>query len=406
LNLRRHRLCCALGLLATAGHFSIDTGLAQNIVARTAATLSANPEKLTEKEVSEFIFQSPDLRSTLQRAEARRVADKLEAHVIQFLDGAPWMPFHHTLGISGYEVYFDHPDEMFHSLAIALPFLSRPVAERVKTFLTAQLKQSPPFALDGFDHRTGAARESYDVPAALRVSGRGQARHAFGVYAFWAWCHHTGDADTAKKHWDALKTRMKPLLETDYAFDINRTNDTKCESEKLNGDLAGVMAMARLARMNADPATEKQAIARSVALMELRVNLERVNAHVIERSKTATKSLHNFKLARYCALVPEVGEALHKLSGGCAAARLKSLREERNGWHLAFGDRFIGGENYTNPLNFPRSLFAGAVFLEQLPAGQIVTFIDVPWGKGDFYFIEKCALALWADAGRPWATLP
>jgi hypothetical protein len=386
-------------------HFSIDTAPAQNIVDHSAFTLSANPEKLTEKEVSEFIFSCVDLHSTLQNPEARRVAGKLEAHVTQFLDGAPWMPFHHTLGISGYEVYFDHPDELFYSMALALPFLSRPVAERTRRFLAAQLEQSPPYAEDGFDHRAGAPRESYAVPAALRVTGRGQAGHAFGVYAFWAWCHQAGEAAAARAHWDAVKARMRPLLETSYAFDIARTNYSKGEAEKLNGDLAGLIGLARLARMNRDAATEKQASAGAAALMELRVNLERVNSHVIERSNTATKNLHNFKLARYCALVPETGDALRKLTGGCGAARLKSLREERNGWHLAFGDRLIGGENYTNPLNFPRSLLAGAVFVEQLPADQILTFIDVPWGKGDFYFMEKCAFALWAEAGRPWKKL-
>src|SRR5262249_13602222 len=137
-----------------------------------------------------------------------------------------------------------------------------------------------------------------------------------------------------------------------------------------------VLATARLARMNGDAATERLAVVRCVELMELRANLERVNPHVIEKSGTATKGLHNFKLARYCALVPEVGDALRKLSSGCGAARLKSLHEERNGWYLAFGDRLIGGENYTNPLNLPRALFSGAVFVEQLPADQILSFID------------------------------
>ena len=94
--------------------------------------------------------------------------------------------------------------------------------------------------------------------------------------------------------------------------------------------------------------------------------------------------------------------ALARLDGGCGARNLKVFRQERNGWFLAFGDRLIGGENYTNPAHFPRSLFAGAVFLEQLPTEQLCAFIDVPWCQGDFYFIEKCVYALWAGAGRPW----
>jgi hypothetical protein len=78
-----------------------------------------------------------------------------------------------------------------------------------------------------------------------------------------------------------------------------------------------------------------------------------------------------------------------------AAARLQAFRGERNGWFMAFGDRLVGGENYTNPAHFSRALFAGAALIEQLPPDQLAGFIDVPWCKGDFYFIEKCALALW-----------
>jgi hypothetical protein len=104
--------------------------------------------------------------------------------------------------------------------------------------------------------------------------------------------------------------------------------------------------------------------------------------------------------------VPEVGAALSKWSAGCGPTRLKRFREERNGWYLAFGERMVGGENYSNPLHFSRSLFAGAAFVEQLDADQLLAFVDVPWCQGDFYFMEKCASALWACAGRPWTNLP
>jgi hypothetical protein len=139
--------------------------------------------------------------------------------------------------------------------------------------------------------------------------------------------------------------------------------------------------------------------------MELRVNLERVNPHLLEKSNLASKGLHNARLARYCDLVPEVGAAVAKLSADCGSRNLKTFREERNGWFLALGDRLIGGENYTNPAHFPRSVFVGATFVEQIPSEQLLAFIDVPWCQGDFYFIEKCVFALWASEGRQWIDL-
>jgi hypothetical protein len=357
-------------------------------------------------EVSEFFVGAARPGRGPISPAGRGVLARLEGHVTEGLAGWPWKPFHHTLGLSGYEVGFNHPDELFLSLALALPFLTEATATKVRQLLVAELERSPPYGLDGWDNRAGRPRESYDVPGALRLAGRGRARSALGVYAFWLYCHQTGDGATASAHWPAIQNRMQPLVDGDYTFDPRKTTHANDEAEKLNGDLAGLLGLARLARLNGAPELERRARARGRELLELRVNLDRVNPQVLERTQSTTKHLHVLKLARYCGLAPEVGEALRRHTEGLAAARLRSLREERNGWHLAFGDRLIGGENYTNPLHLSRALFAGAALVERLPAGDLMGFLDVPWCKGDFYFIEKCALALRTDASTPGSPLP
>jgi hypothetical protein len=370
------------------------SSLAQNVIDDRGTGLTAPAIQITETQVLTLINRATPPPGHPRDAEAQRIARKLDRHVNEFLDGWPWMPFQHTLGISGYEVSFNHPDEMFHALSLAMPFLSTNTADRAKAFLTRQLEESPPYSVEGFDNRAGRARESYHVPASLRVNGRGRARHAFGVYAFWAYLNATGDRTAAKSHWPAIVQRVQPLLDAEYKFDPANRKHTHDEAEALNGNLAALIATTRLARTNFDSAVEQKAIARARQLLELRVNLERVNAKILETTDSTTKHLHASKLARFCALSPEVGEAARALTDGCGAAHLKDFRTARNGWHLAFGDRMIGGENYTNPLHFSRALFAGAVFVEQLPLEQIASFVDVPWCHGDFHFIEKCALAL------------
>ena len=49
-----------------------------------------------------------------------------------FVEGYPWKAFHNTLGISGYEAYFNHPDEMVYALSIALPQLDADTAETTR----------------------------------------------------------------------------------------------------------------------------------------------------------------------------------------------------------------------------------------------------------------------------------
>jgi len=374
------------------GFWSLVHG--QNVIEDRATGPTAPPVRIAETQTLALIAKTWSPTPSKPRAgEAARIARKLDRHVSEFLDGALWMPFHHTLGISGYDVYFSHPDEMFYALSLALPFLPTNTAARTRALLAEQLEKTPPYLVEGFDLRSGRAREAYAVPMNLRLAGRGQARHAFGVYAFEAYVRGSGNSRAATQHWSRIKQRLEPLLKSDYLFDLNKRH-TKDEAEMLNGNLAALLAAVRLARTNADAAIEKQALTRATQLLELRVNLERVNPRILEPTDSTTKHLHAGKLARFCALTPEVGEAVRTLTDGCGAAHLRNFREARNAWYLAFGDRMIGGENYTNPLHFSRALFAGAVFVEELAPEQVASFVDVPWCQGDFYFIEKCVLAL------------
>ncbi len=374
--------------------FGLSNALAQNVIVDRATGPTAPPIRISSTQALALVDRVPEPTPTPAGRERDRIRRKLDRHVIEFLQGAPWMPFHHTLGISGYEAAFQHPDEMFYALSLALPHLPTNTVTLTKTFLSRQLTESPPYSPDGFDQRLGRAREAYDVPMDLRAAGKGKARHLFGVYAFWSYVHAAGDGAAAAKHWPAVKQRIRPLLDSEYKFEIAKQNYGRDEAEALNGNLAALIAAVRLARTNRDAHTEQAALARLRQLLELRVNLERVNPKILETTDSTTKHLHAGKLARFCALAPEVGDAVRTLTEGCGAAHLKQFREARNAWHLAFTDRMIGGENYTNPTHFPRALFAGAALVERLSPDELASFIDVPWCQGDFYFIEKCALAL------------
>src|SRR5690242_4027909 len=110
---------------------------------------------------------------------------RLARHVRELLDGWPWRPFHVTHGISGYEAYFAHPDELFYSLSLARPVLPADLGRRVAAFLTERAADTPPYAESVPDPKAGRARERYDVPEAIRLKGPFPARSLSGVYALW-----------------------------------------------------------------------------------------------------------------------------------------------------------------------------------------------------------------------------
>lgn len=366
----------------------------QNVITESDVGVTLTPIQIQSQDVDSIISLAPNTDASSIPDNLLTVQSKMESHIIQFLEGYPWKPFQNTLGISGYETDFDHPAHLFYSLSISLPYLSADTQEHVKEFLADQLKQHPPYAHAGYDREKGRARESYTVPEHLRLTGARRLDSGFGVYAFWSYIHHTGYRESLEDHWGKLAQRMEPLLKEEYSFDVEKHNHNNDEAQKLNGDLAGLIGFIRLAEMKGDAENLQRAQGKLKELLQLRINLDRVNSTILNPTRSSTKHLHAYKLTRYCDLIPEIGISVRRWSEGAAAQRIEKFRRERNAWYLAFGDRFIGGENYTNPPHFSRALFAAAAWIEYLPPQDLARYIDVPWCKGDLFFIEKCAFTL------------
>src|SRR4051812_13186025 len=128
------RIMMGLGLLAS--HAAISPAPAQNVVDRSPGDAVIEAAPLQAAFAQEVVQELPKPNvPTLTTVGARRTAAKLETHVIQLIEGWPWRPLHHVLGISGAETCFDHPDEMFYALSIALPHLSEKVRKAASEFL-------------------------------------------------------------------------------------------------------------------------------------------------------------------------------------------------------------------------------------------------------------------------------
>ena len=219
---------------ALAAVLCVDTLCARNIVGITdrsdSQPFTANPVRLTDTEVSEFLFSAPRFSTAGNSAESARITSRLETQVISYLDDAPWKPFQHPPGISGHEVYFDHHDELFHNLSVALPCLSVRTAPRGRGFLREELEKHPPCAEAGYDRvrlKTAGSAVVFPLPSEGRGQGEGWkravgrmvpphpgplprkqrggrgrklARHfqshpvtTAALDAFWEYCHYSGN---------------------------------------------------------------------------------------------------------------------------------------------------------------------------------------------------------------------
>jgi len=381
----------AFGILAAHG-------LAQNVVSESPRGPTLPPAQVDPGLAARLVRLERKKEVTVPNTpEHDRVRAKLAAHVEGLVRGWPWRPFHCTLGISGVETYFDHPDEVYYVLSLALPHLPQALHTEVANLLANQLTESPPYALEGFDREVGRTRERYDVPAKLRLKGRGDARSLFGIAAYAAYVEaleRDGIAVANQGAWERTKERVRPILEKPYQI-LARKDGTKADgAEVLNGDLTGLIAFARMADKQGDKAAYGQAIGKIGEAAQLRIDLERTNSRMLVPASTASKQLHHYKLAQFGYFHPDVVRIFSEEERTVAAKRLSAFRDERPGWWMAFAERFVGGENYITPPHLSHALFVGAALLEQVDAKTLSNWIDVPWCEADLYFIEKCTLAL------------
>ena len=210
------------------------------------------PVALSNDDVERVIAFRPQFTSADGGADAERVRSRLRQHVHELLADWPLRPMHHTLGISGYEVQFGHPDQLFGTLSICCPLLEAGEREAVQRFLDARLTELPPYALVGFDPAQGQPREAYRVPEPLRSDHPATADSAWGVYAFWAYCFYADRSPQLTQHWPRLVARMEPLLADAPDFDVHRTDYGRDEAQRLNGDVAGLLGFVRLVRIMQD----------------------------------------------------------------------------------------------------------------------------------------------------------
>jgi hypothetical protein len=375
---------------------------AQNVVEDSRTSEVLPPVKIDASQVERLIARGKLFAQVPPNDPgAARIAGKLTKHVEALVEGWPWRPFHCTLGISGSETYFDHPDELFHALSVALPYLPEALQLKVRELLARQLSEAPPCGTDGFERDKGRARERYEVPASLRASGRGQARSLFGIAAFEAYLVSNSSSlanDAAERiapYSNALIQRVIPYLDDGYAAELEKAQARRAvDLEVLNGDLAGLIAFARLTGKARDPHLYARVLQRINQMAEIRVGVERTDPQLLSPAQTASKRLHHVRLVRFGNLLPEIVELFEMDERKLAAKRLRLFREARPGWWMAFGDRYIGGENYISPPHFSHAVFAGAALVEKVDRSSLMEWIDVPWCEADLFFIEKCALAL------------
>jgi len=317
----------------------------------------------------------------------KAAAPRLDAAVLELVQGRAWAPFVVELGISKEERHFTQPGEALRVLAMALPSLSPELRTQTSRYL-GQIFESG-FPADA----PAAARELYDLGPGMRkfASQPNPAAPRIDLYGAWAWAHY-GDA------WDKVLTRDADLRK---AFDDLKPakidSKAKDAGARTNAQIAAAIGYARLMQKAGKVEEVDRALALLADLVSERVHHERADSNFIREVRGA----HSGSIPRYHDLCPELAAMLREFAPKELERNVRALDAQIPLWYQAFAERMAGGENYTHTPLIARGMFAVLTDGVRAPSAELAAKLDQPWCRADLYFIEKLtALQRAVDAGR------
>lgn len=325
---------------------------------------------------------------------ASAMQQKLDAAVLQLIEGGPWAPLIIELGISGEDRYFWRTAETMQILALAVPSLSDDVAAKTRAYLATMYNSGCPLSAP-VHSADGRRRELYDLGPEMSKFASVPPKYAANIedlYAVWAFAHYADG-------WKSVLPRINQIQSLFDAFAsnparFNHADKDNDAAEHLNAQIAGVLAYIRIMDKAGRNTEAQGAMTLLAELLADRVHHELADTAFVRSTKTAANKLHQAKLPRYLALTPELAQMLRDLAGPALESNVRGLSSQLPVWHQAYGERLIGGENYISPPTLARGLFAALADGANAKPEELIRRLDQPWGRADLYYIEKLSATL------------
>jgi hypothetical protein len=297
------------------------------------------------------------------------------------------------------------------ALALAYPHLARELAARAKERAKAELAgclRGESLPLD-----KGRRRELFDVPPHdLTWSYHPSWPQVSHLYAVWLYGERTGDWDSVKEQWQAVRLVWQNYAARPLEFDTRQGGHLY-----LNRTAAGCLAYARLARRFDDTAGAEAATRELGRLTKEALRVYRERARVADETlrQPAGKgdvagnsgrklyfhlNNHKSKLALFLDLSPELASALAAAAPAETAVLRRWVERLMPAWYLALGERAVHyGENFVDLPDTIHGLFLAQALLWRAPREPLSRYADLPWSRADLFHVEKLARAI--EAAQP-----
>ncbi|MBE7501258.1 MAG: PQQ-like beta-propeller repeat protein [Verrucomicrobiales bacterium] len=330
-----------------------------------------------------------------------------------------WAPLLVEPGLAGREFFFTHSGETFEALAWAYPHLDPTLQARLRTWLSREWEQHPPFSSRTvYPLNDGKRREVFPVaPDQLARLGHDRPPHPFGNLPAIVLCaERVGERERVLAAWPELQACFADWQQLRWRLDGTRGD------LHANRYLAALLAFADLAHAAHDPALAETArnlaetttaelvnwwrrAAREGTLTRFQ-DTRQLDPFIGSGDALSFKIVpHRHKIALFRDLTPAVATRLQTAAPDAVATVWTTFRQLCPTWWLIGEERQIHfGENFVDPPDFALGAFRVLRWLPPAPAAELARRVDLPWCRADLYHVLK--LAWWLEAEPAPAPVP
>jgi len=314
--------------------------------------------------------------------------------------------------------YFHDPADVFLSLSIALPYLSPGLQDQVRDYLAQEWQQYNPLTTRRYPLAEGARRELYPIgPEGLADAydrGGDRTPDALEIlYTVWAYAYYADRWDVVEDNWSTIQDLVTSAISPGNP-DTLLSNPNQAQLGSVNRRTSALVAYVRMAQHMNDTDAYNWGLDAATRSLAARIEHEEVNRPDVGEwysSGTGGKFVyregsHNTWIPRYRDLIPEIGAALRVYAAADLTNQLVYLQTVHPTGYLAWGPQVFAGEVSSNFPQHAVDIFTAQAMMLGASAEELRYYLDVPWCRGDLFYIQKLVYAIRAHNASGPADTP
>lgn len=382
-----------------------------------------------------------------------RLAEKLEAHVRDMLEAGHLAPYESFQGTLQYS-FWGNPGDLSSTLLAARRHVGAELQKGIDDYLRAESAKYPILKVGWTPPGEGVRREPHPVDLSVKdVVGRRRKEEPARIenlYGLWEHSAHFKDWGWMEKDWELVREIVRKSNERlDWEFGLARGG-----VHDLNLRVKGLVGYAELARQKREPRDLDEAAHLLTQALVNRFAFAKLSEHRFlsrqfhvpegfDLPRFHARNAHKFNIflpayrkgadyrtapqvgwvgpidghARESRYLSEIGNFWHDhailawadltppLARFLAETTMPELRnylacieEGLPTWYVTRAENLhaIGEDAYHSPyMSWP--IFQAKAMIFREPAASLARYVDLPYGRGDLYFIQNIAAALEAD---------